>query len=383
MATLFRRNGIWQINYSVGSKQHRKSTKTAVRRLAEIALKDLELRIFKGELKERKTPERTQIRDVLRRYKLHVEGNCVPDYANHVKYHLKIWQDFFDDHGIQYLQDISEKAVDDFFVTALKDRAAKTKKEYLTSLKACLNRAVRWGVLEKSPVKDVQPPHRIVRNIRFFSKEEVKHLIANASFDLKVAISLLVNTGMRLGELWALRWKDLDLPNSQLWVRSYDGFTPKGRRDRNIPLNAACLEVIHELSSLRNENEIFVYRLTKSYKRLSNKFIRYSKKLGMKGRLHDLRHTFASHLIMSGSPMPVVQELLGHASITTTMVYSHLTPSLHGREVGKLSFLAQKQLTTCNGLQCSALERFKSSHPDFFGKLLLSHRDLPPPRSDF
>lgn len=366
MATLFQRNGIWYINYSVDGKQRRKSTRTGDQRLAEIALKDLELKLFKGDLAGHKPKRRAKLEDVFHRYLLYVEDSCVPGHANHVRYQLNLWRTFLDEAGVINLEDIDHKMVDDFFFSCLRNRSPKTKKEYLTALKACLNRAVKWDLLEKNPIGSVQPPGKIVRKIRFFSAKEVEHLIRNAPYDLQVAIKILVNTGMRLGELWALRWKDIDLANKQLWVRSYDGFTPKGKRDRTIPLNDTCLDTIRELKSSADRHNTYVYRLTKSYKRLSNKFIRYCKKLGVKGSLHDLRHTFASHLVMSGSPLPAVQELLGHADITTTMVYAHLAPNVHRREVAKLPFPAQKQHSSCNMLQCKALDRFKSSHPDLF-----------------
>ncbi|UCC45784.1 MAG: tyrosine-type recombinase/integrase [Candidatus Zixiibacteriota bacterium] len=68
------------------------------------------------------------------------------------------------------------------------------------------------------------------------------------------------------------------------------------------------------------------------------RFRRLARRIGMIVRLHDLRHTFTSHWVMSGPPLPVVQELLGHAHISTTMIYSHLAPNIHRREVERLEF---------------------------------------------
>jgi len=57
----------------------------------------------------------------------------------------------------------------------------------------------------------------------------------------------------------------------------------------------------------------------------------------MKGTLHDLQHTFASHLVMSGVPIPVIKELLGHSDISTTMIYAHLSPNIHQAAIDKLN----------------------------------------------
>jgi integrase/recombinase XerD len=62
------------------------------------------------------------------------------------------------------------------------------------------------------------------------------------------------------------------------------------------------------------------------------------KRLGIKGTLHDLRHTFASHLAMSGVGIPIIKELLGHSDISTTMIYSHLSPDIHTAAIQKLKF---------------------------------------------
>jgi site-specific recombinase XerD len=63
-----------------------------------------------------------------------------------------------------------------------------------------------------------------------------------------------------------------------------------------------------------------------------------AKKLGIKGTLHDLRHTFANHLAMNGVSIPIIKELLGHSDISTTMIYSHLSPDIHIAAIQKLQF---------------------------------------------
>jgi site-specific recombinase XerD len=62
------------------------------------------------------------------------------------------------------------------------------------------------------------------------------------------------------------------------------------------------------------------------------------KKKNMKGTLHDLRHTFASHMAMAGISIPVIKEFLGHSDIATTMIYAHLSPERHIAEVDRLDF---------------------------------------------
>jgi integrase len=340
MANLFQRNGNWYVNYRFNGKQCRKSAKTKNRKFAEIALQDLELQLFKGNLvgqKGRRYKEES-LNQIVYRYLSYVDENTVPEYGRHVKMYLSKWLNFLNEQDIMKASSINIKTVDDFLVNVLRNRATKTKKEYLASLKACLNRAIKWDLIKENPIRDANISGKTIKKVNFFSKDQIKILWENAPKDLQIAIHILVYTGIRLGELWALRWEDIDFVNSQIWVRAYKGFTPKGKRDRNIPLNNECLELLKELHSQKQNGDIYVYRFCNSPRALSVKFKYYLDRVGFSGRLHDLRHTFASHLVMSGTPLPVVQELLGHAHITTTMVYSHMAPSIHRNEIQRLSF---------------------------------------------
>lgn len=82
----------------------------------------------------------------------------------------------------------------------------------------------------------------------------------------------------------------------------------------------------------------YVFRPFVSENRLYKRVAELLKQLGMKGTLHDLRHTFAPHLAMEGVLIPVIKEFLGHSSISTTMMYADLLPEVHKAVVDKLPF---------------------------------------------
>ncbi len=144
---------------------------------------------------------------------------------------------------------------------------------------------------------------------------------------------------MRRSELFNLRWRDVDLKSKKLRVWPYEGFIPKGKKARGIPLNDEVWNVLRKLKKENGDSE-FVFRPFPNIQKLGEKFTHLVKNLGMEGTLHDLRHTFASHLSMSGVPIPVIKEFLGHSAIATTMIYAHLSPDQNRTAINKLKFLS-------------------------------------------
>lgn len=204
---MFQRNGNWYVNYRFNGKQCRKSAKTKNRKFAEIALQDLELQLFKGNLvgqKGRRHKEES-LNQIVYRYLSYVDENTVPEYGRHVKMYLSKWLNFLNEQDIMKASSINIKTVDDFLVNVLRNRATKTKKEYLASLKACLNRAIKWDLIKENPIRDANISGKTIKKVNFFSKDQIKILWENAPKDLQIAIHILVYTGIRLGELWALR----------------------------------------------------------------------------------------------------------------------------------------------------------------------------------
>jgi integrase len=201
---------------------------------------------------------------------------------------------------------------------------------FLTMLRKLLATAVDWRLLSHvPPVKWLRVPEP---EFDFFTFEEADRLIAAASADARPMIVTALKTGLRLGELLALRWEDVDLKTGRLLVRQNlsrgELTTPKNHRKREVPLGDMVLTTLRAHRHLRGEY-VFVKptgeRMTKD--EAKHPLWTACKRAGLRlAGWHMLRHTFASHLAMRGAPLKGVQELLGHSTMEMTMRYAHLSP---------------------------------------------------------
>ncbi|MFH1618625.1 MAG: site-specific integrase [bacterium] len=198
-------------------------------------------------------------------------------------------------------------------------------------LKAILYKAMDWGYFK--PVSGINPARKVKmlsepqHRTRFLSDEEIARLLANCptqrSSDI---ITLALNTGMRRGELFGLGWDGVDLENNVITLTK-----TKNNKRREIPINDAVREMLK--NKARNSEKVL--DLTNFRK----EFEAALKKAGIKDfRFHDLRHTFASHLVKRSVDLYTIQALLGHSSYSTTQRYAHLTPNQKKIAVELLSF---------------------------------------------
>ena len=208
--------------------------------------------------------------------------------------------------------------------------SAKTINNQLTVLRRLLSIAAEWGLLE------VVPPIRWLKapppEFDFLTFDEAERLIAAAEPKWRAMIIVAARTGLRIGELLALRWRDVDLEAGRLVVRRSASYgevsTPKNGRTRELPLSdearAALIEQRHERGELVFCDDNGAMLTRNSCRRPLH---RACKRAGIR-RIgwHKLRHSFASHLTMRGAPLKSVQELLGHSTIEMTMRYAHLSP---------------------------------------------------------
>ena len=193
--------------------------------------------------------------------------------------------------------------------------------------------------LAEDPTRNFQSPRLPARLPKYLNQRETQTLFRSAQAesvgrfeDLRrlAALELLYATGMRVSELLGLKPQDVNL--SEGWVRVFG----KGSKERMIPLHERAVRILRAYLQRREDHfskksagpEAF---LSRSGRRLSRvQFWRDMKVLGKKAGLdqglhpHLLRHSFASHLLQGGADLRAVQELLGHANLATTQIYTHL-----------------------------------------------------------
>jgi len=154
---------------------------------------------------------------------------------------------------------------------------------------------------------------------RILSDEEAERLIESSGESLRPVVIVALNTGMRKSEILDLKWKDVNFRHRFIYVER-----SKNYRSRKIPMNSAVYE---ELRKLRLNRSKYVFTQKKSSKRLrcvASAFTIACRKVGFEGlRFHDLRHTFATNLVINGIDLVTVKEILGHSDISMTVRYSH------------------------------------------------------------
>lgn len=214
------------------------------------------------------------------------------------------------------------------------DRAAKeTVSKELRRLKAAINRGRTWKLFDANPMEGVEIPHG-VRSVavKFYGKKELAKLYeANP---LRAPLwQFMAHTGIRRGEIAGMTKESVR--RGVLHIESDPGENDEGRtksgRWRDVPLNKAARSALEALP----DTLVSVHRDT-----ITDWFSDDSKKAGIGGNLHRLRHTFGAQLTMAGVPLRRVQVLMGHSDYAITeKYYAHLTPNGSDKAVNLLDKL--------------------------------------------
>ncbi len=160
------------------------------------------------------------------------------------------------------------------------------------------------------------------KRLRYLEKEEIKKLVDACSEHLKPIIIVALFTGMRKSEILNLKWKDVDFSKRMIYL-----LDTKNGEKREVYINDIVYSTLLGVKRNPDSPYVFCKKNGKPYGNVRKSFAAALKNAGVKDfRFHDLRHTFASQLVMTGIDLKTVQELLGHKDFKMTLRYTHLSP---------------------------------------------------------
>ncbi len=217
----------------------------------------------------------------------------------------------------------------------LADKSPKTVNNALCSLNVMLKKAVEWGVLDVMPctVRLLRVAHDERAFYDFDDYELLLEAAKQADPRIHLAILLAGDAGLRMGEVIALEWCRVSFARGVLVVAKSEWrgqvTLPKGGRNREVKLTQRLLKALKAHRHLRGERVLLLDDGSGFNRETFRKWtMRVERKANLPptGRFHLFRHTFCAHLAMRGAPTKAIQELAGHADLTTTMRYMHLSP---------------------------------------------------------
>jgi integrase/recombinase XerC len=261
---------------------------------------------------------------------------------NTVKAYTRDTADFFrflkENRKIAALEDVTTNEIRAFLFSLHGKNRNVSLARKLSSLRTFFRFLIREGLLTSNPAMDATPPRRAKKQPRFLNIDEAFALMdapdtsEPAGVRDRAALELLYSSGLRIGELVGLNLDDLDFEQALVRVRG------KGSKERLVPVGSRAAQAVTDYLAVRSEfgggqktgrNPALFLGLRGG--RLNDRYFRrrfdgYIRILSLETGLspHSLRHTFATHMLEAGADIRSIQELLGHASLSTTQIYTHL-----------------------------------------------------------
>lgn len=263
--------------------------------------------------------QKTRFRDFAERYLAFSKTNKAP--ATYHRHDLNNMRPLLEYFGGKSLSAITSLLVERYKDERVKRVAPATVNRELATLRHMYTKAVEWGYVRGNPLKGVkrlkEPPGRV----RYLREEEIGRLLRCCAGHIHPIVLAALHTGMRKGELLGLRWERVDLVRRRITV-----VHSKNNEVRAVPLNQTLYRLLEELGRKGKSGHVFRGPDGKALGDIKKGFAGAVRRAGIEDfRFHDLRHTFASYLVMSGVDLRTVQQVLGHTEIKTTMRYSHLS----------------------------------------------------------
>jgi len=319
---LFKRDGIYYVDLCYKGQRYRESTGTGDKKLAENILAKRKVEFLEGKIFNKPKKSKLKFRDFAEEFlSLHSHRNKKPLSYKRDIYLINNLNELF---ANDCLEDITPIKIEQYKEKRLTEEAKPaTVNRELACLKCMFNKAIEWGRMTDNPFRGVKLLKENNKIVRFLEKEEIRKLIDCCADHLRPIVIVALNTGMRKGEILGLKWRDINFHTDIITLKD-----TKSGKEHNVYMNELTKDTL--ISVLKNPESPYVFCHIDGtpYYNVRKSFETALKKANIIGfRFHDLRHTFASQLIMAGIDIMTVSESLGHSSIQVTERYAHLSPS--------------------------------------------------------
>jgi integrase len=316
----------WYIDYYYQGRRKREKIGPS-RRLAEAVLAKRKLEIAENRYLDVRRKNQVSFKELASLYLEYSRANKRSWVRDRVS--IKSLEREFGDFRIDQLKSLS---IEQYKQKRLKEVTPATVNRELACLKHMLNKGIEWAKCAENPVRQVKLLRENNSRLRYLTVEEAQKLYRGSASHLKPIVMLALETGMRRSEIFSVKWDDIDFEQKLIFVRN-----TKNGESREVPVSNL---VANRLKDLKFKSPfVFCNESGKPYCSVRKSFASALKKAGIENfRFHDLRHTFASHLVMQGADLVTVKELLGHKSLRMTLRYAHLSPGHRRDAIERLKF---------------------------------------------
>lgn len=302
-------------------------------------IKELEVKLQSAKkLKKDKKSKKRSLKSFRKEYLVHLKSYSSPKYVESVELTFRHLIDSIGE--VKSISKIDRKDVSKV-IAKLKVHAPNGYRVYLRNLKAAFNVALDWEYIKLNPFANVKLPKKQKVSPAYITLDELNLILDKMkNKDLKEIVYFAFFTGCRKNEILSLRWKDIDFSRDIVTIGS-NSFTTKTKSQRNLPLPADLKTKLWKRSEdgkrFQDNPDGYVFAKPNGFpfhEDVPTKAFKAAcREIGLDEKLHfhSLRHSFASYHVSKGTDLYLVKELLGHSSITTTEIYSHLdTKSILG-----------------------------------------------------
>ncbi len=237
---------------------------------------------------------------------------------------------------------ITKRTVAEYIEVRAADVKPGTVAKEMSVLKHCLKLAVEWGELNQNPAAGARLPQLQPGRTRYLTPGKLKAALEAAPEWLRAPMAFAACTGVRRGEMLALRWMDVDMKHRRLFLRE-----TKNGALRVLPISESALTVLRSLPQGGAGDRVFA---SVDPAQLSVYTKRVFRRLGISdASFHTLRHTAASWMVQQGVDLYAVGQILGHKTPRMTQRYAHLSPEYMAASVSKLDGMMGEVLPSGEG----------------------------------